>query len=395
MLIDNLTFNLDTYLYLERYVNNGSPSGFTDKNTTSEMTRPFGSNKSFYLYGVSFDEIDYSFDYGKKPDGFKWDMLLHPDMIDMLPNLPKCQALEVSPTASSRTVRVLDNEWFVKLAYKKMIGRIDRTINCCHAQSSVEVSSLIEQSIDAHELPSTFFFLREPFARVISYKGDVWGIIMREAAPYPYDSSIKIQIPAFALFSKDRLHPEEESLLVQLIRFKSPKNIEDYLLEQFLIPLYDCYFMLLIRCGLQLECHAQNCLFAFNEKMDVIGVVEKDAESIDKDIPLMESIGKGELITPMDYKCLHKTDYNYYIMHSFMFDFKLGQYLISPIIDEVSRFFPIDISYIETTIKHHNRQYIEMLPQDFFPSSWYDYANVIHDRNKPRPYVAHDNPRFR
>lgn len=396
MIIDNLTFNLDTYLYLERYVNNGSPSGFTDKNTTSEMTCPFGSNKSFYLYGVNFETKDFVFDYGRKPDMFEWDMLVHPDMIDLLPDVPKSKVLKVSPTASSRTVRTIEgNDWFVKLAYKKMIGRIDRTINCCHALSSIEVSSLIEKSIEAQELPPSFYFLREPFARVINYKGDTWGVILRETRPYPYNSQIKIQIPAFALFSQDRYHPEDESIIVQLIRFKNPEIIEDYLLKQFLFPLYDCYFMLLIQCGLQLECHAQNCLFAFDNKMDVIGIVEKDAESIDKDIPLMERIGKINNITSLDYKCLHLSDYNYYIMHSFMFDFKLGKYLVSPIIEEVSHSFPIDINYLEEKIKDHNSQYIKMLPENFFPLSWYDYANKVHDRNKPRPYVAHGNPRYR
>lgn len=398
MLLENLKFDLDTFLYLERYVNNGSPSGFTDKYTTSEQTSPFGRNKSFFLYGIEQKpDSDIVMDYGSKPDMFKWDLLVHPDMAPLLNHVRFDErAVLVSPTASSRTVRVLDgSDWYIKLAYKKLIGRIDRTIDSCHAQSSVEVSSLIEQSINTGELPSSFYFLREPFARVINHEGEAWGVVMRDAIPFPRNPRIKFQIPAFALFSVDRQHPEHESLLVQLIRAKKPTKIEDYLLDQFLFPLFDCYFMLLIRCGLQLECHSQNCLFAVDDDLNVVGIVEKDAESIDKDLPLMAMIGKDKCITPSNYKCLRSSDYNYQIMHSFMFDFKLGEYLISPIISEAGNYFSVNRTYIEDRIKAHNKQYIQALPKEFFPVSWYDYENVIHDRNKPRPYVAHESPRYR
>jgi len=47
---------LSTFLHLERYVNDGSPSGWTDKNKTSESTNPFTGRESFPL--LEFDVSD-------------------------------------------------------------------------------------------------------------------------------------------------------------------------------------------------------------------------------------------------------------------------------------------------------------------------------------------------
>ena len=40
---------MEMYVYMERYVNEGSPSGFTTVHTTSYETNPFTGKESFYL----------------------------------------------------------------------------------------------------------------------------------------------------------------------------------------------------------------------------------------------------------------------------------------------------------------------------------------------------------
>ena len=396
MYIEDIAFNEESFLYLERYVNDGSPSGFTDIYTVSEHTSPFCLDKGFDLYSLQQKSGDTIIEYGNKPDFFKWNMLIHPDMYGVVKDrFVNKQALYVSPTSSSRTVKCLENpNWYLKLAYKGLIGRIDRTIGERQALSSVEVSSMIEKAIDKNILSKSFYFLREPFAKIIRRNDDVWGIILRETMPYPYNSDIKFQIPAFALFSKDRHNPDHPSILKQLI-LRNKVDIENYLLTSIIFPIYDSYFSLLLNCGLQLECHAQNTLFAIDKNFNVIGVISKDAESIDKDIFLMESFGIHHDIESLDYKCLNKTDYNYQIMHSFMFDFKLGEYLISPIINEASKHFKINSQYIQEQIQRHNRYYIGQLPPDFFPKEWYYYENIVHDRTKKRPYIYQDTPKYR
>lgn len=397
MFLKDINFDEDSYLYLERYVNNGSPSGFTKVYTVSDSTQPSSLTKGFYLHELKVGSTSAIKDYGRKPAFFKWDMLTHPDMEAYVDDAIVCrQALYVSPTASSRTVKCIeDSGWFVKLAYKGLIGRIDRRIREQQAISSVEVSSIIENAINKNIVSNKLYFLREPFARTITHNDETWGIVLREAQPYPHNQKIKFQIPAFSLFSKDQHNPSDPSIIVQLIQYHKITDIESYLLENILFPIYDSYFTLLISCGLQLECHAQNTLFAIDDNFNIVGIVAKDAESIDKDLHLMDTLGINHDIKSLDYKCLNKTDYNYQIMHSFMFDFKLGEYLVSPIINEVAAHFVISTDSIQQRIKTHNQQYIKQLPKDFFPDEWYYYENILHDRTKKRPYISKNNPKYR
>jgi len=410
MILDKTIYNVSDQLYMERYINDGSPSGFSDI-TSSHPTKAKSINKHFYLIGLLFSDKVNIQDYGEKPAFIdKWQMLAHPDMIYTPENnalLTECTkfdltAILVSPTSSIRTVKALDkNGWFLKLHYDGLIGRNVRKLELQHAVSAVEVSKIIEKSIDAHKLPKKFFIQREPFARIIDLQDEQqklyeWGIVLREPFAYPFNDKVKSLIPAFSLFSKDPKNPNHKSILTQLIE-KQTKSVEDFLFEDLIAPVFESYFELLLKCGLQLECHAQNTLFVIDENFKVLGMVAKDMESIDKDISLMADLKISQSIETMNYKCLRKSDYNYQIMHSFMFDFKLGEYLISPIIDDVIKNFPTfnAKSFIEK-IKEFNKVYIAKLPKGFLPANrWFSDKKEIRDRSKKKEYVENPNPKYR
>jgi hypothetical protein len=409
----NILDKISEYLYLERYVNDGSPSGFSDNMTSSQPTKAKSINDFFYLIGLSFSPNMKVWDYGEKPAFMdKWQMLAHPDMIynpAMNTLLADCtsfdlQALKVSPTSSTRTVKVLDDDgWFIKLHYDGLIGRIDRKIGRSQAISAVEVSQIIETAIDEGKLSAKFFLQKEPFARVVGFPdkdGQImyeWGMVLREQVIYPHNDGVKCLLPAFSLFSKDPQNPNHKSILTQLIE-KQSKNIDDFLFEDVIAPVFESYFALLLNCGLQLECHAQNTLFAIDENFKVLGMVAKDMESVDKDISLMADLRLTDNIQSRNYKCLRRTDYNYQIMHSFMFDFKLGEYLISPIIDDAVKNFPSfnKIKLIER-IKEYNQVFIQKLPSDFFPpyDEWYSDKKEVRDRAQKKEYVVNKNPKYR
>lgn len=406
MLLDEINFNsFKDFIHMERYVNGESPSGNTGKYNTSLETRAKGTHESFYLSSVKFPESITYDDFGVKPDFFTWEMLVHPDMIKLpmfsaYKNVNN-EALKVAPTASSRTVKALDsNGWFLKLNYKGLIGRLDRNVGRNQAISAIEVSNLVVNAIDSGILPNKFFFMRERFARVIDLVDEEgnpyeWGIVLREPDAYPLRQEVKYLIPAFSLFASDDKNPSHPTLLTQLIR-KQDKSVEDFLFEELIAPIFDCYFELLLNCGLQLECHAQNTMFAIDKDFKIVGIVAKDAESIDKDIALMEELSIKQEIKTLAYKCLRRTDYNYQIMHSFMFDFKLGEYLISPIIADAEKNFQFNKENLLQKIKSHNHTFIQKLPSDFFPKYiWFDYGNEVHDRTKPRPYRSNEHPSFR
>lgn len=407
MILEKIHFDsLEDYNYLERYVNCGSPSGFTDKYNTSVQTCAKGPGDSFCLYSIELPDGITIHDFGKIPAFFKkWQMLIHPDMVedDLFRICTKVKKTDiyVTPTSSSRTVKILGkNGWFLKLNYNGLIGRIERQIMKKHALSAIEVSKVIENAINKKKLPSNFYFYREIFSRVIELPNKdsyyEWGIVLREPTPIPHNDKVVYHIPGFSLFSKDDNAPNDPTILIQLID-KQSKSVIDYLFEEIICPIYSAYFSLILNCGLQLECHAQNTLFAIDNNFQVIGIVARDAESIDKDISLMEELGIKNEIKTTNYKCLRKQDYNYQIMHSFMFDFKLGEYLITPIIESAKIKFGFDKRDLINKIKEFNHAYIDKLPMDFFPTDgkWYNYKNIVHDRSKKRSYITNDKPNYR
>lgn len=255
--------NPETYIYLERYVNVGSSSGFTDVYTTSPDTRPKSPRKCFFVCAPKFQGNVTAQDFGTKPTFFqKWQMLVHPDMIkdDFFSTCSEIdhEAVVVCPTSSARTVMVKGKEcWFMKLHYKGLIGRFDRRIGVNNAQSAIEVSEAISETIQNGNLPKSFYLWRETFARVIrrSDTQEDWGIVLREPSPYPQDSNIALLVPGFSLFSPDMNHPNDSLILTQLVMSQS-KAVEDFLLDDLLFPVFDAYFALLLKCGLELEAQA-------------------------------------------------------------------------------------------------------------------------------------------
>jgi hypothetical protein len=411
MFLKNINFNSSQdYLHMERYINVGSPSGFTDKYTTSIITTPKGKYENFYLCGINFPDKTYIKEFGKDPNIFiEWQMLVHPDMVFNPLNNDffsksieiELKAVKVAPLASSRTVKVLNDEgWFIKLHYDGLIGRVNRKLGIDHALSAIEVSSYIVKAIDSHILPNYFFIKREPYARVANFKvGDKvyeYGMVYRESDIYPKISQKHYLIPAFSLFSIDETSPNDPTLLVQLIS-KQTKKVEDYLFEDIISPVYESYFSLLLNLGLQLECHAQNTLFVIDKNFKILGMVAIDAESIDKDISLMDEQGIKYNFQTLTYKCRYKENYKYKIMHSFMFDFKLGEYLISPLIDEAHRNFPFNKRKLIEKIKEFNNSFIAKLPHDFFPEDgkWYKNSKRVHKKNGKQKYIGKKYPKYR
>ena len=57
MKLDKITKEKEkAYIYMERYVNNGSPSGFDRKHTSSKTTAPRGRSAYYELLVLRFDD---------------------------------------------------------------------------------------------------------------------------------------------------------------------------------------------------------------------------------------------------------------------------------------------------------------------------------------------------
>jgi len=390
--------------YMERYINNGSPSGFTQKFTSSTETNPFGNVPFFNLWAVTL-KVDRVEDFGDIPEWLDDNVIpIHPDMTTQAifaanDCTPSKTCIRVCPTASVRTVEVIDfaRGGYLKLHYNGLLGRVNRRLTRSHALAALDVTSILDRASGACQLPERFGYFAEHGARIASFTDEhgacvEWGTVFREIEPKPYRQATVFLIPAFALFATDPKNPNGPTLLLQLAKVRGV-SIDEYVSE-IVTAIVSCYFEMLLHYALQFECNAQNLVLGFSVCGSITSVNFRDFESVDKDLSLVEALGLNISFSSYPFKCVHRDLYNYNIKHSFMYDFKLGEYVLTPLI----RLLPPSkkprvIEGIRTLARH----YISQLPAGFFPADglWYNYANVVVDKTKERPYVGNPEPRYR
>lgn len=80
-----------------------------------------------------------------------------------------------------------------------------------------------------------------------------------------------------------------------------------------------------------------------------------------------------------------------------MYDFKLGESILEPIIEVMFKYYGTSVETFRAQIKEYARSFIERLPEDFFPrNKWYVFDKVIVDQSKKeRPYLEYQIPKFR
>jgi hypothetical protein len=336
-------------------------------------------------------------------------MYVHPDMAAHPTLWALAQAVQLSdieavPTSSGRTVMVqLEGTLgYLKLHDERYLGRIRRRISLRHAASAIETDSTLRDLVDNHRVPDVFAYLREPAAWVYSRsnRGEElqWGMVWRTSRPYGRTGRrVKYVVPAFSLFAHDIQNPTHETLLLQIGRARGG-NASAWLVSEILAPLVHSYFALLLEGGLQGEWHAQNVLFGFDGGWQCVAVILRDLESVDRDIPMMKLSGRSGLPAGYPYKCLESDNPYYAMKHSFMFDHKLGEYLLQPLIDHACSLWHLQQDVFDRQVIDIVAEYARRLPPDFFPADggWYKYENTLIDQSsQKRSYIRLANPRFR
>lgn len=378
--------SMEKTIYCERYINNGSPSGFTFINTTSVGTRAYDKVNSIQVPVIEFNSAEKFSYFG---DGVKIiddnQLIIHPDMLHNIsdsPNIKNIHYVEAIPLASNRTVFIPQFNKYIKLQYNGLIGRIERYITCTHIKHSMSVNTIL-RNLNWNNTP--FHFFSEEHGRI--YNQSI-GMMVRDANVMPKLNGIIV--PAFSLFSVDKNNPNDDAILLQLIS-RTPMDKNEFVLSKFILPAISLYFKILLETGLQIEAHAQNICYIISD-FD-IEIAVRDFESIDKDLEIAPKY--NNFFNPK-YKCIDKTSQDYAKRHSFMFDFKLGEYLITPIIVEAAK-AGCNINLLVERIKQSVNNYISLLPDDFFPHDhWYSFPNQLIDRTSAcRPYKENCSPKYR
>jgi hypothetical protein len=160
----------------------------------------------------------------------------------------------------------------------------------------------------------------------------------------------------------------------------------------------DCYWGAVLNFAFHPEMHAQNCLFEVHENFKIARLVLIDMQSVDKDIPLARILGLNYTWTSYPEGCFDESIYFYKIRSSYVYDFKVGEYLLSPIIKVVAAKYQIDISGVEREVREYvQSHYTSKLPSDYFPvdNCWYDCDKTERLPGQRRQYYPHINPKYR
>lgn len=390
-------------LDMERLLNDGSPSGFSTNRPRTGFGHAVGEDAAFDLPAFQVQDGWEAVRVGQS-DWWRENNLfpVHPDMaatFSQLVGAPPIASFRGVATSSGRTVYVYGDcpPSFAKLSYHDLVGRVTRHLGPDHLRSAVEVSSLID-SLGSGALHPRFAIYRETGGTALLGDLEGWGYVSREQEPSPHHRASFV-VPGFALFSTRFDGSPTTPILEQILASRASELCDPLIFyREFIEPALESYFGVLRHGGLQLEPHAQNLVWLFTSEWKALGTAYRDMESVDKDWPLIEGLGLTDRLTPMQYKTLYRDAYNYTIMHSFMFDFKFGEYLLRPISELWGRYFgQTDGAPVIELIRHRVDKLILDLPKGFFPEDWYDYPSEVHERNDGvrRPYVAHYPPTFR
>ncbi|OFX35254.1 MAG: hypothetical protein A2X08_07390 [Bacteroidetes bacterium GWA2_32_17] len=399
----------ESLIYLDRYVNDGSPSGFTEVNKTSSKTDTFSLNRSFKLLSLVSDENNFKI-YGSLKEKIPLahnQFFIHPDMINHS-DLYGCtlevnKSFEVSPTSSFRTVKIIseNNSDYVKLHYDGKLGRIYRKLNPIRAIAGVEISNIVKEGITRNLLSDFISIYEEPFAKIfinpkMTNCSEPWGMVWRNSKPSGIRiKNVKYIIPLFSFWSKDRQSKQDDSFGTQLFNIWGTVAI-DKSLKQVLMPTLDAYFELLVNFGLQNEYNAQNILIGFDQDWNAITIILKDMMGIEKDLELRKSLGLSTIFDSTPYKVISASDPLYQKRHSFAFDFKVCTYVIEPLIELAVENKLTTKEQLIDAMKQRTSYWLKKLPSDYFPPDiWFSHDNIDISVTENRVYIENKYPLLR
>lgn len=394
-------------IHLERYVNKGSPSGFLAEHATSPMTAPAGLIPFFDLPLISVP-VEHVTQH--RPEAIPEPMRsendaialypCHPDVLDLIRdgipvNTQIERTLRVAPTASARTVYVIEYGFYIKLHYPHDIGRFSRANPWHKWISSFENCDELVGEIISLRAPREFALLRETAGLLVGdcekQQGGA-GIMIREERPFPHSRLAPI-IPFFSLFSNDRAALDDPPLLVQLLRdVASPL---DFVMQAVVEPLLRCFRFQAFNLGLLPENNAQNLLLEFDGDGSTTRIVHRDMMGTFKDLAMRRMHGRTKLLNSY-----HSVEYDdapeeCFRRRSFAYDFKTGEYVFSEIETLLGSGFGVRAEEFQDVVRSAFRSIVTRDVESYFGSetNWWAYSNV--HPTGGRPYVQMRHPKYR
>ncbi|MGZ3797377.1 MAG: short-chain oxidoreductase, partial [Pseudobdellovibrionaceae bacterium] len=218
MKIEEVLNGIDSFIYMERYVNEHTKS-YSPFASLSEVQYQYQPSSDFEFFDLVSVTVPLSkasifhanpskelFDFYVRDENIRF--MIHPEIwscdekiakLDELRSLNKMESLRVSPTASTRTVLTRDTKdfcppHFVKLHYPRRISRFNRRLRYKIIRNSIGVTKDLEQ-INFEK----FAYLPDCLGFTFGKEKNSWGFLVREFQPRPYLQN-RFLIPFFSLY---------------------------------------------------------------------------------------------------------------------------------------------------------------------------------------------------
>ncbi len=204
--------------------------------------------------------------------------------------------LRVSPSASTRTLYVLDDDipHALKVHFPFRVSRYSRKLREEVLEQAVAVSGEMEEWLEAR--PGDFAFMREVLGMALrpiepeTERGENWGFLVRETTPFPPAGEARSLVPGFALYGRDLHDPAREILLWELAGDSNPVA---FVLESVLLPIIRHWVSCFLATGFILEPHGQNVLLEVDGRGRVKRIVHRDL-NVGIDMRRRRELGRSE-----------------------------------------------------------------------------------------------------
>jgi hypothetical protein len=389
---------IPTFIHLERYVNDGSPSGFTGQRGVSPAYAPRGPAQDFEVPVLLMPNDDVvSFGdmatvrrlLGAPPSCTP--IPVHPDILPEIRAVPGVLgvgaiSIRAQPTASERTLLTAGPQPIcLKLHYPRLIGRFRRDMPLFKWLGAQDSGRFLRDYLRRRELIGIF---DEPAGAFVFHGSAGFGTIFRSL---PLIGDNEALVPAFSLFARDRRAPEDPSLLEQLVR--AERLTPAWFCDELVRPLLKAYVELSTAAGLIPECNAQNLVVSLAAGSPKVRWHLRDMEDVWKDVTVRQARGLESYCVPYHTIDL-STDADYFQRRSFLFDFKLGEYLLGPLVEAAAPLFAVPTEALVAEIRSLSRDLWSATPGYFASEDiWYGYPDVAEVSRAT--YVAHRGPQFR
>ena len=219
-----------------------------------------------------------------------------------------------------------------------------------------------------------------------------FGHIERLIKPLPYRNNNCLILPYFSLWATESIRSSAGTVLRQVIDVFA----FDYVscLEHFVRPLIEGYKFLALDVGLIPECNAQNVLWEFDQESRTSRAVHRDLMGMfkDREFGMVKHADKYPLNTYHTIGDNRGTDTQE--RRSFAFDFKLSEYILDPLTQELASVFQKPLQKCREEARTYVSEIIQW-PEGYFPRTGIAYGYPRESRVGRDRYVQLGYPKYR